>query len=207
LRRAAFIGGAEEQGAFGLFFHFVWGVGVRGLLLNKSRYRELISVVGVPEFPGRFPGIPRFLPVRLAICRVNYGCTIRQPGAACFGYDFVFSVQGDLTMSVVLTEKAATEIKRVIAEQNRPELKFVRVGVVGGGCSGFQYSFDFTNAWDESNDVFEEHHGVGIVVDKKSDLYLDGTEIDFYTDLSRRGFTFKNPNAVKSCGCGSSFSA
>jgi iron-sulfur cluster assembly protein len=120
---------------------------------------------------------------------------------------FCFSVQGDHTMSVVLTEKAATEIKRVIAEQNRPELKFVRVGVVGGGCSGFQYSFDFTNVWDEANDVYEEHHGVGIVVDKKSDLYLDGTEIDFYTDLSRRGFTFKNPNAVKSCGCGSSFSA
>jgi len=110
-------------------------------------------------------------------------------------------------MTVVLTEKAAIEIKRVIAEQNRPELKYVRVGVVGGGCSGFQYSFDFTNTWDSAQDVFEEHHGVGVVVDKKSDLYLDGTEIDFYTDLSRRGFTFKNPNAVKSCGCGSSFSA
>lgn len=110
-------------------------------------------------------------------------------------------------MSIILTEKAANEIKRVISEQNRSELKFVRVGVVGGGCSGFQYSFDFTNDYDAANDFMEEHHGVGVIVDKKSDLYLDGTEIDFFTDLSRRGFTFKNPNAVKSCGCGSSFSA
>ncbi len=101
-------------------------------------------------------------------------------------------------MSVVLSENAANEIKRVISEQNRPELKYVRIGVVGGGCSGFQYSFDFTNSYDAENDLFEEHHGVGVVVDKKSDLYLDGTEVDFYTDLSRRGFTFNNPNAVKS---------
>ncbi|MCX7385451.1 MAG: iron-sulfur cluster assembly accessory protein [Planctomycetota bacterium] len=110
-------------------------------------------------------------------------------------------------MSVTLTEAAASEIKRVMSEQNRPELKFVRVGVAGGGCSGFQYSFDFTNSFDESADVMLEHHGVGVVVDKKSDLFLDGTEIDFYTGLEKRGFTFKNPNAVKSCGCGSSFSA
>jgi iron-sulfur cluster assembly protein len=120
---------------------------------------------------------------------------------------FLFSSIWRIAMSVILTEKAANEIKRVISEQNRPELKYVRVGVVGGGCSGFQYSFDFTSSYDASNDFMEEHHGVGVVVDKKSDLYLDGTEIDFYTDLSRRGFTFKNPNAVKSCGCGSSFSA
>ncbi len=110
-------------------------------------------------------------------------------------------------MSVILTEAAASEIKRVMSEQQRPELKYVRVGVVGGGCSGFQYSFDFTNSFDDSADVFAEYHGVGIVVDKKSDLFLDGTEIDFYSGLEKRGFTFKNPNAVKSCGCGSSFSA
>jgi iron-sulfur cluster assembly protein len=110
-------------------------------------------------------------------------------------------------MGVTLTEAAASEIKRVMDEQNRPELKYVRVGVVGGGCSGFQYSFDFTSAYSESDDFVSEHHGVGLVVDKKSDLYLDGTTIDFYTGLEKRGFTFDNPNAVKSCGCGSSFSA
>jgi len=103
-------------------------------------------------------------------------------------------------MSVTLTEAAASEIKRVMSEQARPELKYVRVG-------GFQYSFDFTNAFDDASDVLSEFHGVGVVVDKKSDLFLDGTEIDFYSGLEKRGFTFKNPNAVKSCGCGSSFSA
>ncbi|MDG1897889.1 MAG: iron-sulfur cluster assembly accessory protein [Fuerstiella sp.] len=110
-------------------------------------------------------------------------------------------------MGIMLTEAAAGEIRRVLDEQNRPELKYVRVGVVGGGCSGFQYDFNFTNEYDEAKDVFGEQHGVGVVVDKKSDLFLDGTTIDFYTGLDKRGFTFNNPNAVKSCGCGSSFSA
>lgn len=110
-------------------------------------------------------------------------------------------------MAISLTEAAANEIRRVMEEQNRPELKYVRVGVVGGGCSGFQYSFDFTNSYDENADMISEQHGVGVVVDKKSDLFLDGTTVDFYTGLEKRGFTFNNPNAVKSCGCGSSFSA
>lgn len=110
-------------------------------------------------------------------------------------------------MSVTLTENAATEIQRVMSEQNRPELKYVRVGISAGGCSGFSYAFNFTNEFDEAVDVLSEQHGVGVVVDKKSDLYLDGTTIDFYTGLDKRGFTFDNPNAVKSCGCGSSFSA
>ncbi len=110
-------------------------------------------------------------------------------------------------MSVTLTEAAAKEIKRVMEEQKRPELKYVRVGVAGGGCSGFQYAFDFTNSYDDTADLMSEHHGVGVVVDKKSDLFLDGTTIDFYSGLDKRGFTFNNPNAVKSCGCGSSFSA
>ncbi len=110
-------------------------------------------------------------------------------------------------MSVTLTEAAAAEIKRVMAEQGRDDLKYVRVGVVGGGCSGFQYAFNFTDSWDSKADILEEHHGVGVVVDKKSDLFLDGTTIDFCCELDRRGFRFDNPNAVKSCGCGSSFSA
>ena len=110
-------------------------------------------------------------------------------------------------MSVILTESAAREIKRVMTEQDNANLKYVRVGVAGGGCSGFQNAFDFTNSYNEAEDLLSEYHGVGIVVDKKSDLFLDGTEIDFYSGLEKRGFTFKNPNAVKSCGCGSSFSA
>ncbi len=71
-------------------------------------------------------------------------------------------------MSVILTEAAANEIKRVLAEQQNDNLKYLRVGVVGGGCSGFQYSLGFANAYDESADMYEEVHGVGVVVDKKA---------------------------------------
>ncbi len=110
-------------------------------------------------------------------------------------------------MGIKLTEAAAVEIKRVMDEQGREDLKYVRVGVVGGGCSGFQYAFNFTDQYDAKDDFIQEHHGVGVVVDKKSDLFLDGTTIDFYSGLDKRGFQFDNPNAVKSCGCGSSFSA
>jgi iron-sulfur cluster assembly accessory protein len=110
-------------------------------------------------------------------------------------------------MSIILTEAAATEINRIIEEQNLEELKYVRIGVVGGGCSGFQYDFNFTDKFDSKVDIMQEQHGVGVVVDKKSDLFLDGTTVDFYSGLDKRGFMFDNPNAVKSCGCGSSFSA
>lgn len=114
---------------------------------------------------------------------------------------------GEVIMSVTLTEAAAAEIKKIIDEQNKPELKYVRVGIVGGGCSGYQYSFNFTDKFDEVEDFKSDQHGVGVVVDKASELYLDGTTIDFKSDLDKRGFTFDNPNAVTSCGCGSSFSA
>ena len=82
-------------------------------------------------------------------------------------------------MGITLTEAAATEIRRVIDEQNRPELKYVRVGVVGGGCSGFQYSFNFTNEFDETADMMSEHHGVG-VVESIGDDSIDGIEQTYY---------------------------
>lgn len=110
-------------------------------------------------------------------------------------------------MTIQLTEKAASEIKRVMGEQNMSPETLVRVGIAAGGCSGFQYSFGFDQASDAAKDAVSEHHGVRVVVDKKSMLYLDGTTIDHYDGLEKRGFTFNNPNVVKSCGCGSSFSA
>lgn len=110
-------------------------------------------------------------------------------------------------MAICLTEKAASEIKRVIADQKLTDLTVLRVGVAGGGCSGFQYSLGFDSSVDPEKDLVAEQHGIQVAVDKKSDLYLDGTTIDFHDGLDRRGFTFDNPNAVKSCGCGSSFSA
>ena len=110
-------------------------------------------------------------------------------------------------MSVTITEKAAGEIKRVITEQNFPNETVLRIGVAGGGCSGFQYSLGFDNQSDAAKDHVTDQHGIRIAVDKKSALFLDGTEVDFHDGIERRGFTFNNPNAVKSCGCGSSFSA
>lgn len=110
-------------------------------------------------------------------------------------------------MSITITEKAAHEIQRVIGEQKLPEETVLRIGVAGGGCSGFQYSLGFDNAADAAKDDVSEQHGIRVAIDKKSDLFLDGTVLDFYDGLEKRGFTFNNPNAVKSCGCGSSFSA
>jgi iron-sulfur cluster assembly accessory protein len=110
-------------------------------------------------------------------------------------------------MGLLLTEKAASEVKRVMGEQNFPAETVLRVGVAGGGCSGFQYSLGFDNATDEVKDEVIDQHGIKVAVDKRSMLYLDGATVDFHDGLDKRGFTFVNPNAVKSCGCGSSFSA
>ena len=110
-------------------------------------------------------------------------------------------------MAINLTEKAAKEVRRIMVEQKLGDDTVLRVGVAGGGCSGFSYSLGFDRAFDEKIDSKYEYHGVRMVVDKKSALYLDGTTVDFYDGLERRGFTFDNPNAVKACGCGSSFQA
>lgn len=110
-------------------------------------------------------------------------------------------------MALNLTERAASEVKRIIEDQKLGEETVLRVGVSGGGCSGFMYKLGFDKDFDETTDAKYEQHGVAVVVDKKSALYLDGTTVDFYEGLEKRGFTFENPNAVKSCGCGSSFQA
>ncbi len=106
---------------------------------------------------------------------------------------------------VTVTEKAAKEIKRVMDEQKMPDGMVLRIGVSGGGCSGFQYKLGFDDNPDVTKDMVQEQHGVKVAVDKKSDLYLDGTTVDFHEALDKRGFTFNNPNVTKSCGCGSSF--
>ena len=110
-------------------------------------------------------------------------------------------------MALTLTENAAIEVKKIISEQNLGEGVSLRVGVTGGGCSGFSYALGFDKAFDATKDSKYEQHGVSIVVDKKSSLFLDGTKVDFYSGVEKRGFTFDNPNAVKTCGCGSSFQA
>lgn len=110
-------------------------------------------------------------------------------------------------MGIILSEKAAGEVKRIMQEQKIEEGTMLRVGVTGGGCSGFSYALGFDKQYDDKADSKVDQHGVTLVVDKKSALYLDGTTVDFYDGLEKRGFTFDNPNAVKTCGCGSSFQA
>lgn len=111
------------------------------------------------------------------------------------------------TMAMMLTERAAEEVKRVCDQQKFEDTMFLRVGVAGGGCSGFSYTLGFDKEFDDQADSKYDFHGVNVVVDKKSALYLDGTTIDWFDGLEKRGFTFDNPNAVKTCGCGSSFQA
>jgi iron-sulfur cluster assembly protein len=104
-----------------------------------------------------------------------------------------------------LSERAIKEIRRIVTDQNLPENTALRVGVKGGGCSGFSYTLGFDDQVGEIDQVTEVE-GVKVVCDPKSFLYLNGTEIDFEDNLMGRGFKFGNPNAAKSCGCGESFS-
>ena len=110
-------------------------------------------------------------------------------------------------MAITLSETAAREISNII-EQQELDAKQVclRVGVKGGGCSGFSYILDLTESKSEGDEAIEQH-GITVVCDSKSYLYLNGTTIDFKDEVMGRGFTFNNPNATSSCGCGSSFSA
>jgi iron-sulfur cluster assembly protein len=111
-------------------------------------------------------------------------------------------------MPISLTESAASAVKRFITEQNLPtEQTRLRVGVKGGGCSGFGYTLDLTEDAKTEADEEIDSHGVKILVDMKSYLYLNGVEIDYRDEVMGSGFVFKNPNATSSCGCGSSFSA
>jgi iron-sulfur cluster assembly protein len=111
----------------------------------------------------------------------------------------------ELTSPVNLTETAAREIDSIIAQQELDREKIrLRVGVKGGGCSGFSYVLDLTENQKESDETFEQH-GIRIICDPKSLLYLNGTTIDFKDEIMGRGFVFTNPNATSTCGCGSSF--
>ncbi|MFA9480407.1 iron-sulfur cluster insertion protein ErpA [Phycisphaerales bacterium AB-hyl4] len=110
-------------------------------------------------------------------------------------------------MAIKLTESAAREIKTIIEQQELDaETICLRVGVKGGGCSGFSYLLDLTEQSRENDEQFKEG-GITVVCDPKSYLYLNGTTIDFKDEVMGRGFVFNNPNATSSCGCGSSFSA
>ncbi|MBP6055698.1 MAG: iron-sulfur cluster assembly accessory protein [Cytophagaceae bacterium] len=106
---------------------------------------------------------------------------------------------------ITISEIAANRIKEIRQKEGLTEAFNVRVAVEGGGCSGLMYQLDFTSEPQASDMIFEDK-GVKVMVDKKSILYLAGTELDFSDGLNGKGFQFKNPNATRTCGCGESFS-
>jgi iron-sulfur cluster assembly protein len=104
---------------------------------------------------------------------------------------------------IKVTESAKAQVAKLMQEENHPADSFVRVGVEGGGCSGLMYQLKFDHTMQDGDQIFEDN-GVKVVVDRKSFLYLIGTELE-YTG-GRKGFVFNNPNASRTCGCGESFS-
>jgi iron-sulfur cluster assembly protein len=106
---------------------------------------------------------------------------------------------------ITVTENAKQHAIDLIKQENRPTDTFIRVGVDSGGCSGLSYKLEFDNVVQPNDQVFEDK-GIKIVVDKKSFLYLIGTELDYSAGLNGKGFVFVNPNASRTCGCGESFS-
>ena len=111
------------------------------------------------------------------------------------------------SMTLNVTEPAAVEIKKFMAgEDGLPETAGLRVRVVPGGCSGFQYSLNIEEESRQGDFVLDEK-GVRLFVDMFSEQYLNGVQIDYVTGVMGSGFTFTNPNATGSCGCGTSFTA
>lgn len=106
---------------------------------------------------------------------------------------------------ITVTENAKNHALQLLKEENHPADAFIRVGVEGGGCSGLSYKLEFDNQKKEGDQMFEDK-GIKIVVDRKSFLYLVGTELEYTGGLNGKGFVFNNPNASRTCGCGESFS-
>ncbi len=106
---------------------------------------------------------------------------------------------------IQISEQAANQIIRLKTDDKSAEAEsFLRVKVVAGGCSGMSYKLDFDQTQATTDKVFEQH-GTKVVIDSKSLLYIAGMTLDFEGGLNGKGFVFSNPNASKTCGCGSSF--
>ena len=104
---------------------------------------------------------------------------------------------------ISVTPVASTKVREIMAQQS-PAPNALRVAVVGGGCSGFQYYMAFENQTNDSDNVYD-FSGLRVLVDQMSEMYLDGVEIDYIETLEGAGFKFNNPNVKSTCGCGSSF--
>ena len=107
----------------------------------------------------------------------------------------------------MLTENAAKQVLQLLKKEREKndQIKLLRIGIRGGGCSGLSYFMEFATH-QETKDVLFQQHGVDFVIDPKSMLYLQGTELDYLTSIRESGFQFRNPKQKKSCGCGESFS-
>lgn len=108
-------------------------------------------------------------------------------------------------MAITITSNASQHVQRMMDEHSLAD-HVVRIGVTAGGCSGYSYVLDIVDEVNDNDRVFNQH-GVQIVCDPKSYLYLNGTEIDYADSMMGGGFKFSNPNVKRSCGCGTSFSA
>jgi iron-sulfur cluster assembly protein len=106
---------------------------------------------------------------------------------------------------ISVTENAAAQMRKLIGKQY-PDATGLRVGVKAGGCSGFEYVFEWEPAPRDHDLVFDGPQGVKVWIDPRSHRLLDGTTLDYDTNLISRGFTFQNPHAKQTCGCGTSFS-
>lgn len=106
---------------------------------------------------------------------------------------------------ITITDAAAAELKRTIAEEEGTDQIYVRLSVKGGGCSGFQHSLILDNVVSEKADTVYDINGLKVLIDKRSALYLEGATVDYVNDLNRRGFKVTNPRSKGTCGCGSSF--
>ncbi|KAA3617392.1 MAG: iron-sulfur cluster insertion protein ErpA [Calditrichaeota bacterium] len=104
---------------------------------------------------------------------------------------------------ITVSDKAVGKIRDILGAEQKPD-GFIRVGIKGGGCSGFTYILDIEENQAESDQIFD-YGGVKVLIDAKSIVYLAGTELDYTDGLNGSGFVFNNPNAQKTCGCGSSF--
>lgn len=109
-------------------------------------------------------------------------------------------------MAITLTERAADKVRELMERPDQAEARGLRVKVLGGGCSGLSYHIELERGAGE-NDQVSESEGITIYVDPKSSLFVDGTEIDYHESMMGSGFSFQNPNAKGTCGCGTSFNA
>jgi iron-sulfur cluster assembly protein len=108
---------------------------------------------------------------------------------------------------ITVSERAVARIQSLLAEHAQPDGTAIRVGIKGGGCSGFSYTFEFESKPPTKFDYLIEAANVKVLIDRKSAIYMSGTELDYETTIMKSGFVFKNPRAKSTCGCGSSFAA